>query len=143
MSDKVYEMYDDYFQAEAQLQELIDARDMVRESLKTAHPSRLAEGYVLLDNANKKIEACKAALAAEYEAHQKACRSREAYEKVMGELSEGMEASYIYLKHRHPETFKTVQAAWYNNWTPEEIQEFEARIAHLEATRLEEFIGTD
>jgi hypothetical protein len=140
MTEKIYPMYDDYHQAEAQLQELKDAREMVRESLKTAHPSRLAEGYILLKNANERIEA---ALAREYEAHQQACRSREEYEKLLDELEEGVYAGYIYLKHRRPEAFKRVQAAWYQNRTPEEIEELEACIAHLEATRLEEFIGTD
>lgn len=98
----------------------------------------------MLDKANKKIEACEAALAAEYAAHQEARRAREAEEQATGELSEAMEAAYIYLKHRQPDTFKTLQATLYDGWTPEEIKEFEDRIDLidlLEATRLEEFIG--
>jgi hypothetical protein len=143
MSEKVYEMYDDYYQAQAQLLELIEARDYLKESLKTAHPSKLADGYMMLNAANKKIEACEAALANEYETHQKACRSREAYDKSLDELSESVDAAYIYFKHRHPDRFKAIQAQFYNGRTPEEIEEFEDRIAILEATRLEEFIGKD
>jgi hypothetical protein len=106
-------------------------------------PSRLAKGYVMLKATNEKIEKCEAALAREYEAYQDACRASEAHDKLFGELSDSMDSAYIYLKHRHPETFKTVQAQFYKDRTPEQIKEFKDRIAHLEATRLEEFIGTD
>lgn len=143
MAEKVYEMYEDYHQAAAQLVELIEARDMLKEAMKTWHPSRLADGYIILKETNEKIEKCEAALAKEYETYQEACRAREAYDKSLDELAEGVYASYIYLKHRHPETFKRVQAAWYEGRTPEEIEELEDRIAILEATRLEEFIGTN
>ena len=141
MKDKVYEMYDDYYKAKAQLQELIDARNQLKESLKTAHPSRFAEGWIMLNDANQKIEKCRAALKGEYDAHQETCRGKEKYEQYKAELQEGTDGAFIYFKHCRPESYERVKNELYKDMTPEEIEEFNARIAHLEATRLEEFIA--
>lgn len=110
MADKVYEMYDDYYEAEGQLRELIAARDMLVESLKTAHPSRLAEGRRMLAEANAKIKACTAALKAEYDSHQAAEKSREEYDQKMGELKEGFDAAMAYLATDHPEVHQKLLA---------------------------------
>ncbi len=137
-------MDDDYKRAVADLLELIGARDYLAESLKNAVPEMLSEGRRLLDAANKKIEACEAALEREYEAHQNACRAREELDASLSDIQKSMEASFIYAKHRlPPEQFGKIKAAILDNRTPAEQQEFYDRIAILEATRLEEFIGED
>ena len=43
MNEKVYELYADYYHAETQLQELIEARNLLKASFKTSHPDRFAE----------------------------------------------------------------------------------------------------
>lgn len=141
MAEKVYEMDEDYNKAAAQLVELIEARDMLAESIKKTPFILRGQKQLLLREVNQKIEKCEAVLAAEYEAHQKACRAQEHYEKTMDELHDAFDASFIYLKHCHPDRFENFKDSLYSDWTEEEIIEFEDRIAILEATRLEEFIG--
>lgn len=114
MADRVYEMYDDYYEAQAQLLELIEARELLAASLKTAHPSRLKEGQKLLAAADKKIEACEAALAKEYDAHQATEKAREAYEQKMSELEESFDAAMEYLSTAHPEVHKRLLAQFNN-----------------------------
>ena len=141
MNEKVYEMYDDYYHAEAQLQELIEARNLLKESLKTAHPDRFAEMWIMLNGANQKIDQCRAVLKAEYDAHQKTCRAQEKADAAMQGLMEGFYGSLVYMKHRHPESFKQAESEITGNMTSLEIKEFYEGIANLEATRLEEFIA--
>jgi len=141
MNEKVYPMYESYDRAAAQLVELIEARDMLAGALKTMHPNRRPKARMMLADANRKIERCEAALAAEYESHQQACRARENLDAVMSDLEKSCEAVFIYIKHRHPENLEALKAALFNDWTEEEIEAFHDRIAVFEATRLEEFIG--
>lgn len=141
MTNKVYPMYESYNQAAAQLVELIGARDLLAKSLKTAHPDKLRYGRRMLAEADKRIEACEAALAKEYETHQLICREKEKLEAMLSGLTVGLEGAFIYIKHCLPDKFELVKTVLFTGWSPKEIEEFNDRIAVLEATKLEEFIG--
>ena len=141
MSDKVYEMYDDYHQAIEKLHNFIKVRDELAEFLKVAPPEKLLENRELLAKMDKQIENSKALLAKEYEAYQVKCRDEEKLDDVKDDVKDRMERFFILVKHRMPEKLDELKAEVFVNWTPEEIEEFENRIAELEATRLEEFIG--
>jgi uncharacterized FlaG/YvyC family protein len=141
MNDKVYEMDDDYKQALAELLEFIKLRDELAASIKTAPLEKRSALQELLTEMDKKIEACEAALAKEYEAHQTACRSQENLDEIMEDMTGRMEMFFIYVKHRLPDKFEEMKAGLFDGWTPEEIQDFYDRVATREATQLEEIIA--
>ena len=141
MREKIYPMYESYNQAAAQLLELIEARDLLAKALKIAPPGKIRDGRRMLADADKKIEACEKALAAEYEAHQKKCRAEDALAETTAEVLNRMEMIYIYFKHHLPTKLDEVKAAIFNGWNSEDIEAFYDRVAILEATELEKIIA--
>ena len=95
----------------------------------------------MLNETNQKIDECRAALKAEYVAHQATCRAQEKVDAAMEGFKESFYGSPLYIKHRHPESFRQAETEITNNMTPLEIKEFYEGVALFEATRLEEFIG--
>lgn len=141
MTGKVYPMDENYNQVATKLVELIEARDLLAKSLKIAHPSKLRDGQRMLADADKKIEACESVLAKKYETYQLVRREKEKLEASMGEIEVGMEGAFIYIKHCLPDSFELVKTVLFTGWSSKEIDEFNDRIAVLEATKFEEFIA--
>jgi hypothetical protein len=63
---------------------------------------------------------------------------------VSAMLDKGMEATeklFIIIKHQMPHLFKEFEKTVVRDFTDEEKQEFYDKIAHLEATQLDEILG--
>jgi hypothetical protein len=64
--------------------------------------------------------------------------------KISGILDKGMESVeklYIIMKHQMPHLFDEFKKTVLEGFTPEEVQEFQDRIEHLEATQLDEILA--
>lgn len=59
----------------------------------------------------------------------------------MQEVEELSEKRYIIIKHTTPHLFEEFRQISVDCLTPEEFQDFEERIAHLEATQLEDILA--
>jgi hypothetical protein len=137
MSDKVYEMYEDYKNATEALLGYIGLRDLLVKSLKTAPPHQIPETRQLISEFDVAIEKCEAALAKEFESYQTMRRKEDELDEMMDVISERLVMTYIFVKHRMPEKLDELTAVCLNNYTPEEKQAFHDRVAILEADKTE------
>lgn len=137
MAEKVYEMSDEYNKRAAVLIEMIEARDRLVETIKNTPVNQRAEKQAALKFVNQRIEMVESDLAEEYEEYQENRR----FEEKVKEADAFIEKIFIQTKHCEPEKFDGLKNALFIKMSEEEIINFEDRIAILEATRLEEFIG--
>lgn len=137
MAEKVYEMYEEYSKRAAYLLKMIEARDLLIKSIKNTPVHQRAAKQSALNEANQNIESFESDLAEEYEAYQEKCRIDE-YVKTVDRF---LEKVFIQTKYCLPEKFEELKTALFNVMTEEQIIDFEDRIAILEATRLDDFIG--
>ncbi len=110
MSEKEYEMDDDYKQALAFLLERIAERDEIAEQMKLLPPAARPEGLRLLAELDKGIERSEQALADEYDAGQKVRRSEEERDQAFDELTEGLAGAYVHAKYRNPDMLPNLDA---------------------------------
>lgn len=143
MSEKEYEMDDDYNRAAAFLVEQIAERDEYAEMLKLMPPEARPEGLRLLAELDEAIERGEQALAKEYESYQKMRRLEDERDAMFDDLAERMVMIFIHIKYRHPENLEEIRAAVLNNYTPEEEQAFYDRVAVLEAGDLISIISRE
>ena len=137
MAEKVYEMSDEYNKRAAVLLEMIEARDRLVETIKNTPVNQRTDKQAALKLVNQRIETVESDLAEEYEEYQEQCRFDEKVKKV----DRFLEKVFIQTKYDNPEKFESLKTALFETMTEEEIIDFEDRIAIIEATRLEEFIG--
>lgn len=137
MAEKVYKMSDEYNKRAAVLIEMIEARDRLVETIKNTPVNQRAEKQAALKFVNQRIETVESDLAEEYEEYQEKRRIEEYVKKV----DRFLEKAFIQTKYDDPEKFEPLKTALFETMTEEQIIDFEDRIAILEATRLEEFIG--
>jgi len=60
--------------------------------------------------------------------------------KLLDKGMEAVEKLYIIMKHQMPHLFEEFKKTVLEGFTPEMVQEFHEKIAHLEATRLDEIL---
>lgn len=117
---------------------LVEMRDQYAARLKYTAPEYLKEARKELALTDELIERGEAALAEEYEEHQKNCRADEEWEAKMRK----MERFYIYVMYRRPEMFSEV-ATTILRYIYNDIKDgdgFHKRIQHLIATELDEIL---
>jgi hypothetical protein len=136
MSDKVYEMDDNYNQGVADLLEFIKERDELAETIKFAPPEKIREAQKLLAELNKAIEEGEAALAKEYEAYQKQRRAENDLDEKMEEMLDRVVKVFIHVKYNNPEMFEAVKEKALAVWVERE-EEFYDRVAMYEADKTE------
>lgn len=142
MSDKVYEMDDDYKRAAAFLVEQIAERDKYAENLKLLSPNERSEGLRLLAELDKAIERGEQALANDYEAYQKQRRLEDKRDTAFDKLAEGLAGSYVHVKYRNPEMLPKMDAV-IAGMPPDEAKAFYERAARLEAGDLIKIIARE
>lgn len=136
-------MDEDYNRALKFLTEQIAERDELVEQLKLLPPEARPEGLRLLELLNKAIEKGEQALAEEYESYQNLRRLEEERDSMFDDLAQRMVMVFIHIKYRHPEKLEEMKATLFNNYTPEEEQEFYDRVAILEAGDLISIIARE
>lgn len=141
MSDKVYEMEDDYKEALADLLRLMELRERAAALIKFAPPDIIREIRTTVAELDKQIEESEALLASAYESYQKFRRLEEELEVMNEAMGEKMEISFIILKHHLPDKLAKAESTMFNGWSPEDIQDFYDRVAIREATQLEEILA--
>jgi DNA-binding transcriptional ArsR family regulator len=141
MTDKVYEMEDDYKESVAELLKAIKSRDELAESIKLLPPENRCEALRILAEMDKDLDAVEAGLADACAAYQKFRRKEEEVSEISEKLGEQMEIGYIRLKHLLPDKLAEKEASLFHGWTPENIQEFYDRVAIREATQLEKILA--
>jgi hypothetical protein len=132
MSEKEYEMDEDYKRAAAFLVEQIAERDEYAEQLKLMPPEARPEGLRLLAEFDKAIERGEQALANEYEAFQNKCRLEEERDKAFDELIRRMAGAYVHAKYRNPDLIPKLDEV-IANMPPEEAKAFYECAAQHEA----------
>lgn len=142
MAEKVYEMSGHYKRATAELLELINKRDVLAATIKTAPLELKSEGRRILAEMDAKIDEAETGLAAEYKAHQLLCQLQEAQDALLDKMMIHTERMFIYNKHKQPpEKFKEFEAHVLSHFTPDELQAFYDRIAVREAAQLDEILA--
>lgn len=136
MSEKEYEMNDDYKKAAAILVEKIAERDEIAADIKLLPPAKRPEALRLLADYDKFIERGEQVLADEYESYQNLRRAEEKRDAAFDDIAERTVEIFIHIKYRHPEQLEEVRAIILNNHTPEEEQDFYDRVAIKEAEDL-------
>ncbi len=136
MSDKVYEMDDDYNRAMTELVECIKIRDELADEFHLVLPENRNEARSILDAMNKKIEQMEAALAKEYESFQALRRAEEVRDAAFDEMFERVVKSYIHIKYNHPDIEPEVKEKALAVWEGREEQ-FHDRVAMYENDKTE------
>lgn len=136
MSEKVYEMDDNYNQAMEKLLEHINERDELAEALPHIPSEKRREARELLDEMNKKIEKVEAALAKEYASFQKMRRAEEERDVLFDEILDRTVKIYIHIKHNHPQMEPDIKEKALAVWEGRE-EEFFDRVAMYEADKTE------
>jgi hypothetical protein len=142
MSEKEYEMDDDYKRAAAFLVEQIAERDKYAEQLKLLPPEARPEGLRLLAELDAAIERGEQALANEYEAYQNQRRLEEVRDKAFDELTEGLAGSYVHVKYRNPDLLPKLEAV-IADMEPDQAKAFYECAARLEAGDLIKIIARE
>ena len=139
MKPKEYEMPEDYNRDLSVLLEAIADRDKLIVAIKTTPPKHREEGLRILRQMNQSIEKSEAALADYYEKHQTMRRAEAKREALFEKIKRQVAGSYIHVKYNHPETEEQIRKYAANLFDSEE--DFNALVAHLEATELEKIIA--
>jgi hypothetical protein len=132
MSEKEYEMDDDYKRAAAFLVEQIAERDEFAEKLKLLPPEARPEALRLLAELDKAIERGEQALANEYEAYQNKCRLEEKRDRAFDDLMNSLSGAYVHAKYRNPDLLPKLDEV-IDNMEPDEAKEFYECVARHEA----------
>ena len=135
MSEKEYEMDEDYKRAAAFLVEQIAERDEMVEQLKLLPPEAIPEGRRLLGELNKAIERGEQALADEYESYQDLRRSEDARDKAFDDLTKSFAGAYVHAKYRHPEMLRQLDEVL-ADMDPDRAKAFREWVARHEADDL-------
>jgi len=142
MSEKEYEMDDDYKRAAAFLVEQIAERDEYAEKLKLLPPEARPEGLRLLADLDEAIERGEQALANEYEAFQNQRRLEDERDKMFDEMTERLSGAYVHVKYRNPEMLAQMEEV-INNMPPDEAKKFYECAARHEAGDLIRIIARE
>lgn len=133
MAQKEYEMDDDYKKAAAFLVEQIAERDEIAAKLKLLSPKDRPEGLRLLAELDKAIERGEQALANEYESKQNYQRALDEQAQVAEKALHAVAGSLIHVKYRLPDKFEEAFNIFTKGFTNKEIEDFEDRMAEMEA----------
>ena len=140
MTQKEFEMPDDYKANLAHLTQFLDDRERLSQQIKDLPPHLLSEATVQLRKFDEIIDGLEKELAAEYERHQAAMAREVVITEKSDEMMERMKEAYIIIKHQTPHLLESFTTCL-DPLTPEDREQFLDDVAILEATKLDAILN--
>jgi hypothetical protein len=140
MKKNDYEMSPEYQKNAAKLVELLEIRDycdnLLRGSPVTITDEMKRQKYEL----DKQIENYENVLAAQCKVNHLHQTLEETYNQTQNRLLQRTMEMYINIKHKSPNLIEGFEKLIYENFSPEDAEEYLDQVAILEATKLEEIL---
>lgn len=147
IENKEYPPDEEYLQFKAELEHWIEFRNRLAKKIKYLSPTKQRIKRLQLIDFDNKIAQAKKGLRKFYESCQQVEKEEEKetlrsklIDRALNIAERAGEKLYIIIKHQKPHLFEEFHKISTQDMTPEELQEFNERIAHLEATKLDDIL---
>lgn len=147
IENKEYPPDEEYFQFKAEIEGWIEWRNRLAKKIKYLSPTKQRIKRLQLIDFDNKIAKAKKALIAFYKAGQQVERIEEKQilrskliDRALDIAERASEKLYVIIKHQKPHLFEEFHKIATQDLTPEELREFNERIKHLEATKLDDIL---
>jgi dsDNA-specific endonuclease/ATPase MutS2 len=147
IENREYPPDEEYFKFKAELEHWIEFRNRLAKKIKYLSPTKQRIKRLQLIDFDNKIAQAKQGLKKFYESSQEVERAEEKetlrsklIDRALNIAERASEKLYVIIKHRKPHLFEEFHKISTQDMTPEELQEFNARIKHLEATKLNDIL---